>query len=144
MSDEAKRPRPVTIILIIVILIGMWYAGQLFALIRQNSLLLSLNITPDPRLRLVFAAVWMVLFWGAAFALWRRKSFTSWFIPSLIGLVALYELTIWGLFIQITGSGQGWLVRICFYAMLIIFAFWSLNRKSVENYLNQGVTNRNE
>ena len=129
MSDKPSRPRSVTITLIGVILIGMWYAGQLFALIRQYSLLLTLNVTPDPRLRLVIAAVWMALFWGAAVALWRRKSFTSWFIPLLLSLVALYELTLLGLFVQIPESGQGWLMRILLYAALILFASWSLNRE---------------
>ncbi len=139
MSFTRRRPRSVTIILITVILVGMWYAGQLFALIRQNSLLLSLNMTPDPRLRLVMAAVWMVLFWGAAFALWRNKSFTTWFIPLLLGLIALYELTIWGLFVQISGNGQGWLMRIWLFATLVILAFWSLNRSSVKYYFNQDI-----
>lgn len=137
MSNNPRRPRSVTITLIGVILIGMWYAGQLFALTRQLSLLLTLKATPDPRLRLVLAAFWMVLFWGAALALWRRKRFSSWFIPLLLSLVALYELTLLGLFVRIPESGQGWLLRIWLYAALILFASWSLNRRAAKPYFGR-------
>lgn len=137
MSNNPRRPRSVTITLVGVILIGMWYAGQLFALIRQFSLLLTFNVTPDPRLRLIFAAVWMVLFWGAAVALWRRKQLSSWFIPLLLSLVALYELTLLGLYVRIPESGQGWLIRIWLYAALILFASWSLNRRAAKLYFGR-------
>ena len=132
MSTKPRRPRSVTITLVGVILIGLWYAGQLFALIQQSSLLLTLNVTLDSRLRLVMAAVWMVLFWGAAVALWRRKAFTSWFIPLLLTLRAIYELTLLGLYVQFPESGQGWLMRTCLYAAMILFAAWSLNRRATK------------
>lgn len=137
MSAKPARPRSVTITLIGVILIGMWYAGQLFALIKQYSLLLTLNETPDPRLRLVIAAVFMVLFWGAAVALWHRKSFTAWFIPLMLAVVALYELTMLGLFVRVPESGQGWIIRIWFYAVVVLFAIWSLNRNTSKSYFDQ-------
>ena len=70
-----KRPRPVTITLLGVMLLGTWNAGQVFALTQQVSLLLNFDVNPDPRLLLLFAGVWMALFWGAAIALWRRQRF---------------------------------------------------------------------
>ena len=137
MSAISSRPRTVTITLIGIILIGMWYAGQLFALTQQYRLLLTLNVTPDPRLRLIIAAVWMVLFWGAAVALWRRKPFVSWLIPLLLTLVALYELTMLGLYVRTPEVDQGWLVRVWLYAAVILFATWSLNRKAAKSYFAQ-------
>lgn len=138
MSAKSRRPRSVTITLLGVILIGIWYAGQLFALLRQSGLLLTLNITPDPRLRMVIAALWMVLFWGAAVALWRRKAFTSWFIPLLLTLAALYELTLLGLFVQNSESGESWLIRIWLYSVMILFAAWALNRGAAKPFFDKG------
>jgi len=137
MSAKPRRPWPVTITLVGVILIGMWYAGQLFALTRQYSLLLTLNVTPDPRLRLIIAAIWIMLFWGAGIALRCRKPFTLWFIPLLLSLVALYELALLGLFVRIPESGQGWLIRIWLYAAVILFAAWSLNRSAAKLYFGR-------
>lgn len=137
MSAKQKRPRSVAFTLVGVIFIGTWYAGELFALIRQSSLLLTLPMTLDPRLRLIMAAVWMVLFWGSAVALWRSKPFTTWFIPLILTLSALYELTLLGLYVQIPETGQGWLIRIWIYAAAILFAAWSLNRGPAKQYFAQ-------
>ena len=137
MSAKPSRPKPVTITLVGVILIGTWYAGQLFAIIRQYSLLLALNITPDPGLRLVFAAIWMVLFWGAAAALWRRRSFVTWLIPLLLILAAVYELTMLGLYVLVPVNKLSWLLRVWLYLVTVLFAFWSLNRSPSRLYFSQ-------
>lgn len=134
MTAKEKRPRSVTITLLGVMLLGMWRAAQAFAIAQQVTLLLALNISPDPRLLLVIAAGWMVLFWGSAIALWRRSLFTRWLIPLLLLLYALYELVMQGLFVRIPISGQSWLLRILLYSVAILFAVWSLNRSKARSY----------
>ena len=134
MTTKEKRPRSVTITLLGVILLGAWRAAQAFALAQQVTLLLALNIRPDPRLLLIIAVGWMVLFGGSAIALWHRWPFTRWLIPLLLLLYALYELLLQGLFVRITLSGQSWLIRILLYDVAILFAIWSLNRSKARSY----------
>ena len=134
MTTKEKRPRSVTITLLGVILLGAWSAAQAFAMAQQVTLLLALNIKPDPRLLLVIATGWMVLFWGLAIAIWSRWTFTRWLIPLLLLLYALYELMLQGLFVRIPISGQSWLVRFLLYSVAVLFAIWSLNRSKTRSY----------
>jgi hypothetical protein len=134
MTIKEKRPRSVTITLLGVILLGAWSAAQAFAMVQQVTLLLALNIRPDPRLLLGIAAGWMVLFWGLAIMLWCRWPFTRWLIPLLLLLYALYELVLQGLFVRIPISGQSWLLRILLYSVVVLFAIWSLNRNKARSY----------
>jgi hypothetical protein len=134
MTARRKRPRTVTIMLMGVIFFGAWSAAQAVAMARQASLLMTLNITPDPRLLVVIFAAWATLFWGSAVALWCRRAFTRWLIPLLILLFALYDLLRQGLFVQAPITGQGWLLRILFYDMAILFALYSLNRHAARSY----------
>jgi len=134
MTSKEKRPRSVTITLLGVMLLGAWNAAKAFATAQQVTLLLALNLTPDPRLLLVIAAGWMVLFWAAAIALWQRHAFTRWLIPLLLILYALYELVLQGLFVPIPISGQSWLLRILIYGVIILFAIYALNRSKARSY----------
>ncbi len=109
MTIKEKRPRAVTITLLGVILLGAWSAAKAAAIAQQVSLMLALDLKPDPRLLIVVAAVWMLLFWGSAIALWRRQAVSRWLIPLLLVLYALYELVLQGLYVQIPVSGQSWL-----------------------------------
>lgn len=132
-----KRPRPVTITLLGVTLLGAWNAGKVLALTHQFSLLLNFDVNPDPRLLLLFAGVWMALFWGAAIALWRRQRFTHWLLPLLLLLYVLYELILLGFFVRIVESTQSWLVHILLYDLAILFAIWSLNRSESRSYFKE-------
>jgi len=134
MTTKEKRPRSVTITLVGVIFLGARSAAQAFAMAQQFTFLLALNIRPDPRLLLVIAVGWTVLFWGMAIVLWRRCPFTRWLIPMLLLLLALYELMLQGLFVRIPISGQSWLLRILLYSVAILFAIWSLNRSKARSY----------
>ena len=132
-----KRPRSVTITLLGVMLLGTWTVGQLFALTRQISFLLNFDVNPDPRLLLLFAGVWVALFWGAAIALWRRRRFTQWLIPLLLLLYAAYELILLGIFVRTPESTESWLARILLYGLAILFAIYSLNRGESSSYFNR-------
>ena len=134
MKARKKRPRSVTFIFLGVVFLGLWNAAQLFALIQQVSLLLSLNIDPDPRLRLALAAGWMLLFWIVAIALWLKKAYTRWMIPLLIALYALYELVLVELYVRVPVSLGSTLLRIVLSAAAVLFAVWALNRDPARNF----------
>jgi hypothetical protein len=131
---KTKRPRGVTITLLGVILLGTWSAARAGALARQIDLLVALETRPDPRLLLIIASLWAILFWGAALALFFRRTSTRWLIPLLVALYALYALSLEGLFESSAVPAQGWLLRILLYDGIILFVAWSLNRKEAKSY----------
>lgn len=134
MTIRKNRPRTVTITLLGVIFLGAWSAAQALAMARQTSLLLALNINPDPRLLLIISAGWAILFWGSAIVLLRRVSLSRWLIPLLILLYALYEFLLQGLYVRTPITGQSWLFRILLYDVAILFALYSLNRSAARSY----------
>lgn len=138
MSDSAaKRPRSLTITLLGVIGLGAWNAGRVFALMQQNSLLLDLGIKPDPRIRLAMAFLWIILFWAAAIALWRRRPLTSRAIPFLIATYSLYELALVALYVRVPVSGRHWLLNVLLVGIAVSFSYWALNRPAAETYFER-------
>ena len=134
MRAKTKRPRSVTITLLGVIFLGTWSAARAVALAEQLELLVALGTRPDPRLLLVVASLWAVLFWALAIALFLRVTAVRWLIPLLIFLHALYEFGLQALFESLASPIQIWLFRALLYVLFIIFAVWSLNRKGSEPY----------
>ena len=135
MADSPpKRPRTISLVLLLLIILGIIQAATVVALIRQSALLLDLQVRPDPRLRLLIAAVWMVLFWSLAIALWRKKALTRWLIPLCIAFYALYELAILAVFVQVPISSDRWLQYSFFAVTLVLFAYWALNRSAAKPY----------
>ncbi len=135
MATRKNRPRTVTITLLGVILLGVWNAAQAYALANQASFLLSLGIRPDPRLLLVIAGAWALLFGGLALALLLKYALTRWLIPLTILIYALYELLLQGMFVRMPINEQSWLLHILLFVAAVLFAFWSLNRRSAISYL---------
>ena len=119
MATKKNRPRTVTITLLGVILLGVWNAAQAYALARQAGFLLSLSIRPDPRLLLVIAVAWALLFGGLAFALLLKYAFTRWLVPLSILIYALYELSLQGIFVRTPINEQSWLLRILLSGCLL-------------------------
>lgn len=134
MRDLPKRPRTITLVLLVLILLGIIQAGKVVALTQQSALLLDLQVKPDPRLLMLTAAVWMVLFWSSAFALWRKTALTRWLIPLLLAAYALYELAILGIFVRIPISMDRWIQNSICAAALVLFALWALNRSAAKTY----------
>ncbi len=130
MSASPKRPRTITIVLLLLILLGIWQAAKVVALTGQSRLLLDLNVKPDPRLRLILAAGWMLAFWGLAFALWRKMTATQRLIPILLAVYALYELAILYVFARISISEQRWIQHGLISVVTVVFAYWALNRSA--------------
>ena len=139
-----KRPRSVTVTLLGVFLLGVWNAGRVLALYKQSDLLLALEIKPDPRARMLLAAVWTMLFWGATVALWQKRPLTRPGIPFLLLFYALYKFTLLALYIRVPMSGQEWLWYILFYVIAISFTYWALNRAATDFYFQEETTIQHE
>ncbi|HEX6383653.1 MAG TPA: hypothetical protein VF177_03185 [Anaerolineae bacterium] len=134
LPTAAKRPLSVTLTLWGVFLLGVWNIGRAIALGRQSSILLALGATPDPRLRLVIAVFWGLLFLGLALALWRRRSFTRQAVPISLLLYTLYRLSLLLFFTQVPVNWQAWLPQSMMYVGVIVFAQWALNRAGAKTY----------
>lgn len=135
MTVGKKRPRPVTITLLGVILLGVWSTAQALAMTQQIDLLLAINLKPDPRLLLVNYLLWTLLFLGSAVALKRRHAFTRWLIPLLICLYALLDFFLQVVYVSVPSTIQDWLLRILIFGAALLFAVWSLNSSAARAYL---------
>ncbi len=141
-SSPAKRPFAVTITLLGVLFFAALNTWRVFALWQQSSLLLALDVRPDPRIRLVFAGVWAIVFWGAALALWLRRPWSRQSVPIFLAVYALYDIILQALFVRIPQSGSVWLMRVLLYSMLVAFTVWALNRTAVKSYFTQEGTEK--
>lgn len=127
-TSSPKRPYSVTITLLGVFGLGVWNSGRVIALYQQSPYLISLDIRPDPRLRLIAALIWALLFGGLTIALWLKRPFTRWAIPLTLSCYAVYEIILRAFFVQIPSSGPSWIGIVTFYLLIIMFAYWALNR----------------
>jgi len=134
MTTRENRPRSITITLLGVIVLGALSAAEAFALAQQVTSLLTLNISPDPRILFGIAVGWMVLFLGSAIALWHRWPIARWLIPLLLLLYTLYKLVLQGMYVLAPISRQSWIFRILLYDVAILFALWSLNSSKARAY----------
>lgn len=139
MSVSPKRPRTISLVLLVLVILGIIQAAKGVALREQFALLLDLQVRPDPRLRFLIAAVWMVLFWSLAIALWRKMAVTRWLTPLLLAFYALYELAILRLFTQVPISSDRWLQYTIVTVVLVLFAYWALNRSAANSYYLEDV-----
>lgn len=122
------RPCTVTIVILGVIFFGVWNLGESIALWHQLALLLSLNVQPDPRLRLILALLWGLLFFSMAWALWYKRPFTRRAVPIILLFYALYDMGMWLFFQQTQLNKLSWFGVGLFYLSFIVFTRWVLNR----------------
>ena len=129
-----SRPKRVTIALWCVFLIGMWNVGKAITFYAQKQYLLTLEITPDPRVLLTGAFVWSILFLGLSLGLWRRmlrpqRPFTYKVIPVTLAIYLIYELSLLLFFAQHPISGGSWFIRIITSLLIVSFAYWALGNQ---------------
>ncbi len=130
----AKRPFTVTLTIMGVFLLGLWNLGRAAALYREQDLLLTLQVQPDPRLRLTIALVWAVIFGGLVWAVWRRRPFSQKAIPVLTAIYATYDLGLRIFSPPARLNGANWLLTGAFYLIIILFMAWALNRQAANDY----------
>lgn len=137
-SFSKKRPFSVTLALWGVFLLGVWHVGRVITLLNQHALLVSLDIQPNPTVRIILALVWVGLFWGLLIALWQKRPLTRFAIPTTILIYTAYQLIFLLRFTQTTTIQQNLLLHNLFYISLIAFFFWALNRPVAQTYFKKG------
>ena len=128
----AKRPLTVTLILWGVILFGIWNLGRAVTLYQQLDVLLTLNIILDPRIRLVMACGWMMIFFWLARAVWKKKPYSLIAIPIVLVCYALNDFFLQQ-FAPIATNLNG-LMRSLFFIAIIILIYGMLNRPQTKQY----------
>ncbi len=135
---QRARPRSVTITFWGVIVFGVWNLGRGLAIWQQRTMPQVLEIQPDPRIRLVLAAVWVVCFGGLAAALWQKRPFTRLLIPTLFIMYALVELAQYVWVMPSPLNRQAWQLPTSIYGTAVLFSAWALNRKAALIYFHKG------
>jgi hypothetical protein len=134
MSARRERPRVVVITFWLAILLSTWQAGRLFALWEQTGLLLTLRTIFDPRITMLTAAIWALIFLAIALAIWNRKSLVRWLFPFTLTLFALVDLFILRLLGRLDAEMQDVAPRLLLYGSLILFVAGSLNWSGARLY----------
>lgn len=132
---SAKRPFAVTLVLWGVILFGVWNLGRAITLYQQLDVLLNLNIHVDPRMRLVIASFWVILFFWLAWELRKRKLFCQRAIPAALFFFALSDLILYA-FVPTAVKNPWWLPGL-FFTIIILFSLWALNNLRAKHYFSQ-------
>ncbi len=130
LLSAPNRPRSVTLTFWSVIFFGTFNLGRAIAIGQQLNLQQTLNIQPDPRLRLAAAGLFALLFFGLAGGLWWKRPFTIKAIPIAIACYAVYETAVWGLFTQPPRNGSLWLLISLIFISNILFTRWALWRNA--------------
>jgi hypothetical protein len=131
---QDTRPRSVTLTgwgVLLVGLVNIWRSASLF---RQLELLLELDVTPDPRMRLVIAVAWSLFFCVLAAAIWRRFKMVRFVVPVGLFIYAIYRMAIVYVSPADSGFDRIWL-NLAVYGAAILFSIWALNRPEAVEYL---------
>ena len=131
---QDTRPRSVTLTgwgVLLVGLVNIWRSASLF---RQLELLLELDVTPDPRLRLVIAVAWSLFFCGLTVAIWRRFRMVRFAVPAGLFIYSIYRMSIVYLSPAYSGFDRIWL-SLAVYGVAVLFSIWALNRPEAIEYL---------
>lgn len=101
------------------------------------SVLLALGIIPDPRIRLVIAVIWALIFFTLTIALRRGRPRTRRVIPVSLLLYALFELGLLLIFVRAPTARRSWMLNSITYGCMTVFAFWALNRPAATSYFKE-------
>ena len=133
---QGNRPLSVTLVTWGVFLLGLMNVWRAVALYRQSALLLGLGVTLDPRLRILFALIWALIFICISISIWRRWKASRLLTPILWVVYTTNELGLNQFFTQTFRENEGWQSDIVLYAVVLIFIIWALNHKNARYYFN--------
>ena len=131
---QDTRPRSVTLTgwgVLLVGLVNIWRSASLF---RQLELLLELDVTPDPRLRLVIAVAWSLFFCVLAVAIYRHFRMVRCAVPVGLFLYTIYRMVLVYISSADTSFDRMWL-NLAVSGAAILFSIWALNRSEAIEYL---------
>ncbi|MCI0393858.1 MAG: hypothetical protein L0332_07690 [Chloroflexi bacterium] len=139
MVKAPKHGRPLSVTLTAwgVFLLGLVNGWRAASLGRQLSLQLELAVAVDPRLRLVLAGLWAILFVAAAVALWQRQPVARRAVPLFLLIYAVYQFGLPVLFARAAEAQRNWPVVALQYVLAILFATWALNRAAAKRYFGK-------
>jgi hypothetical protein len=80
------------------------------------------------------ALIWSILFIATAAALWLRRTWTRFVLPSLLLIHGIYQLGLVMLFARSTASRNAWPVIGLLSILAVLFSVWALYRPSVRWY----------
>ncbi len=120
-----------------IFFLGAWNAGRVFVIGQHQKMLLELETGVDPRLRLVIAIVWMIIFWTLTVLLRQGRSVTRWAIPILLLSYGLFELGLLFLFAKDFTARRAWLLDATFYLIMVLSTYWALNRSAAKHYFEE-------
>ncbi len=133
------RPRRITLIIWGAFLLAGWNAAKVVALTQQSELLVSLAVRPDPRLRLVVALVWVIVWSGLGIGVWQKRPFTRLILPLTFLLYALYELILTFFFAQTPLARQTFLPQVLMAVLVGGVSWWALNGTAVNPYFQRSL-----
>lgn len=131
------RPRSVTYTAYGVFILGVINGWRVVALWQQRAALEPYQLTLDPMVRLVIALVITIVSVWLAAALWRKKPFTRWAIPTFLCLCAVYRMVLLAVWVQSPVVRQGWVGEMGVYAAAILYTVWALNRRASQSYFSE-------
>lgn len=126
-TPPSRRPWRVTITLWGVFLIGVWNVGRAGALWQQSELLRELGARPNPTILIGLAIIWAVVWFGWSVALWQKRPFTHYAIPTTLIIYGLYEISLLTWLAATPPPQQGWRFHILLFTIMTLFSLWSLN-----------------
>jgi DNA-binding XRE family transcriptional regulator len=127
-SQQPSRPLSITLIAWGTFLLGLANGWRAVGLNRQSSILIELEVVPDPRLRLAIALAWAIVFLVLAGMLCFRRRLTRWAIPGLVAVYSLYQMALTVLFFRSPDAARGWPLTVLLSLMVVVGLTWFLNR----------------
>ncbi len=132
-ASHISPPRSVTVTLWGVIAFGVWNLARSLAIWQEP--VVGLEVEPDPRWRMAWAAAWGMLFMGMGVMLWQKRPLTRRLVPFVLALYGLLEIALILLLRpQPELHPQAWQLPALVYATAVCFATWALNCKATQTY----------
>jgi hypothetical protein len=133
-SPSSSRPRSVSLVVLGVFSLGLVNIYRAMGLFRQSDLQLELGVVPDPRLRMIIAIIWAIIFLVLTSILWLKKPLSRILTPVLLVLYAVYRVALVVLFAQSEYSRGTLAIFAPIYTAIILFTIWALNRRGGTAY----------
>lgn len=129
------RPRSVTLTLWGTLALSVWNAGRVLALLAQRPAAQTLDLVPDPRLRLALALVWAASLAGGGVALLQKRPLARRLLPLLLAAHAFTEIGLLLLYGQSPLNQARWFWMAGLLLGWLLFSTWALTRPAAIAHL---------
>lgn len=104
-------------------MLAIWNLWRAATIAQQLTLLEQIGAAFEPRLRLIMAVVWALVFAALAAGVWRRHARARTFLPLLVLLYGGYELLLF-LFMPTATARQGWPLHLLTLLLAVAWTGW--------------------